>query len=478
MTAPTASGVGPVRFGTDGWRGVIGRDFTADAAAAVVQAAADVWAEQEPPGRPLVVGYDTRRLSRDVAGRAAEILAANGWRVLLAARPVPTPAVSDAILAYGAAGGLVVTASHNPPEFNGIKLKAAFGGSAPGEFTAAVEARLGRTPPRRPTAAVRARIERVDLGPAYLARLRSRLGPGASPGRRLRIVFDALHGAAAGLLGALVPEAWGDVTVLHATPDPAFGGLQPEPIPPHLDELARAVRETAADVGLATDGDGDRLGVVGPDGQWVTPHAVLALLTRHLAGGRGWTGEVGKGFAVGVQVDRVCRRYGLPLHVTPIGFKHLAALMRTRDILIAGEESGGIGVRGHLPERDGLLSGLLVLEAMVGAGGDLGELLRALEAEAGPAVYRRRDYRLPPDRGRRLLVGLDAAPPERLGAWRVTRVECLDGRKYWVEDGGWVLVRPSGTEPVLRVYVEAPTAEQVERLHAAAQVLLQRVLGA
>jgi phosphomannomutase len=460
-----------IRFGTDGWRGVIADDFTEANAAAVVGAAAAVWAEDEGgPARPLVVGYDTRFNSRRVAELAAQLLAARGWRVLLADRPVPTPLVSYTVVALGAAGGLVVTASHNPARFNGIKLKGPFGGSATPEFTARVEAALDRPAAARAGGAV----DEVDLLPGYLERLRSRVMLEHRPARPLGIVADALHGAADGLLGELVPGAWGRVRLLHAKPDPLFGGLHPEPIPPHLDGLVAEVRATGADLGVATDGDGDRLGVVSGTGRFVTPSEVLALLVRHLVGARGWRGEVAKGFAMGVQVDRLCAARGLTLHVTPIGFKHIATLMRTRDILVGGEESGGMGFRDHLPERDGLLSALLVLEAVVASGSTLDALLRDLEAEAGPAAYRRRDYTLSPDRGRALVAALDEAPPARIGARAVTRRETLDGRKYWLGDGAWVLIRPSGTEPVLRVYVEAESSTAVDELHHAAGELVAR----
>jgi phosphomannomutase len=463
-----------IRFGTDGWRGVIGEDFTEANCALVVDAAARVWeADEGGPRRPLVVGHDTRANSRRIAELAGDRLATRGWRVLLADRPVPTPAVSYAVTARGAAGGLVVTASHNPPRFNGIKLKGAFGGSAPPEFTARVEAALGGAGP--PGGRAAGAVETVDLLPAYVARLGTRIAADRRPPRRLRVLGDALHGATGDLLAAVVPAAWAEVRVLHANPDPTFGGRHPEPIPPHLDPLAAEVRATGADMGLAMDGDGDRLGVIGPDGGYVSPATVMALLVRHLARGRGWRGEVAKGFAMGVQIDRACARLGLRLHVAPIGFKHLAALMRSRDILIAGEESGGMGFRDHLPERDGLLSSLLVLEAVVASGTTLDALLRDLEAEAGAAAYRRRDYTLPPDLGRALVARLDAAPPERIGSRAVTRCETLDGRKYWLGDGAWMLIRPSGTEPVLRVYVEAPTKEEVDELHAAAESLLGRL---
>ena len=464
-----------IRFGTDGWRGVIADDFTEANVARVVHAAATVWvADETGPRRPLVVGYDTRFNSRRVAELAADILAGRGFRVLLADRPVPTPVVSYSVTALGAAGGLVVTASHNPARFNGIKLKGPFGGSATPEFTARVEAALDGPAPAgaRGTPGT---VESVDLLPRYLERLRSRVALDRRPPRPLRIVADALHGAGDGLLRELVPAAWGEVRLLHDAPDPLFGGLHPEPILPHLDGLVAEVRATGADLGVATDGDGDRLGVVSGSGRYVTPHEVLALLVRHLVGARGWRGEVAKGFAMGMQVDRICARHGLTLHVTPIGFKHIASLMQSRDILIGGEESGGMGFRDHLPERDGLLSALFVLEAVVAAGTTLDALLRDMEAEAGAAAYRRCDYTLSPDRGRTLVAALDAAPPARIGARAVTRCETLDGRKYWLGDGTWVLIRPSGTEPVLRVYVEAPSATEVDELHAAAEALVTRL---
>jgi phosphomannomutase len=467
--------VSAIKFGTDGWRGIIAEDFTEANAAIVVQAAAEAWASEGAASREIVVGYDTRFNSRLVADQAADILAANGFTVTLADRPVPTPVVSFSVVARSAAGGLVVTASHNPARFNGIKLKAPFGGSASPEFTATVEGALGRTPARRAGAGDRGRIRRVDLLPPYVERIRSRVLWDHRPPRPLLIVADALHGATNGLLQGLVPPEWGEVRLLHERPDPLFGGLHPEPIPPHLDGLSAEVRRSGADIGVAMDGDGDRLGVVAADGRWITPHAVLALLARHLVRVRGWRGEVVKGFAVGGQVDRIAARYGLALHVTPIGFKHIASLMQSRDILIGGEESGGVGFRDHLPERDGLLSALLVLEAVVASGTSLDGLIQTLEAEAGAAVYRRRDYTLSPELGRRLIGRLDAAPPERLGVGRVTRIENLDGRKLWLEDGAWVLVRPSGTEPLLRVYVEAPTEADVARLHAEAQGLVERL---
>ena len=258
-----------------------------------------------------------------------------------------------------------------------------------------MEAALGRTPPRRTPAAGGGRVETVDLLPDYLERLRSRVAVDRRPARPLRIVADALHGATDGLMRELVPAAWGEVRILHGAPDPLFGGLHPEPIPPHLDQLAAEVRASGADIGVAMDGDGDRLGAVTGPGRYVTPHEVLTLLVRHLVRGPRVAGRGREGLRDGRAGRRLCARLGITLHVTPIGFKHIASLMRTRDILVGGEESGGMGFRDHLPERDGLLSALLVLEAVVASGDTLDALLRDLEAEAGAASYRRRDYTIP-----------------------------------------------------------------------------------
>lgn len=469
----------PIHFGTDGWRGVIADDFTFANVERVAQAFARALIGDGE--RLILVAYDGRFLSKAFADRVAEVLAGNDWRVLLSAGPVPTPAASVGVRHFHCTAGVVVTASHNPARFNGIKLKAAFGGSAPPALTTQVERALDREPVRRAPleeAESRGQIIRVDLLPIYREALVTKVEVHWQPTRPFLVVSDALHGACSNLLAQILPRSWGRVHLIRANLDPLFGGFHPEPIPPHLDPLAETVQRLGADIGLATDGDGDRLGVIGPRGEYISPHQVLALLTLHLHRTRGWRGEVAKGFAIGVQVDRVCEALGLPLHVTPIGFKHIAELMLSRDILIGGEESGGFGIRGHLPERDGLLSALLLVEFMVAEGKGVGDLVEELEALAGPAAYRRRDYLLRPSLGERLSERLAQAPPERLAGRRVVKIEDLDGRKFWLEDGAWVLIRPSGTEPVLRVYIEAPSADEVEDLHAAANRLIQRLVQA
>ena len=469
-----------IRFGTDGWRGVIAEEFTETSVAVVTQAIADTL-RSEPANGPVVVGYDTRFGSDRFAAIAAEILAGNGFQVLFSEQPVPTPVVAYGVYALHAAAGIVVTASHNPSWFNGLKLKAPFGGSAPAELTTKVESAIGQTPPRR-LAREEARqsglIQATDLLPPYIDAIRALLDLKAVPRRALHFIYDPLYGAGDGLFARLSPPHWGRVEMIHDRPDPLFGGLHPEPIPPYLDDLVREVKRRSADAGLATDGDGDRLGAVTPNGAVLSPHQLFPLLLHHLYRNRGWRGEVVKGFAIGVQVDRLAQRLGCPLTVTPIGFKYIAQLMLSRDILIGGEESGGFGIKGHLPERDGLLSGLLLSELMVVEGKGLDQLLSDLESEVGRFVYRRQDTELHPEDGKRLLLELERRPPERLGGHSVVKLEDLDGRKYWLRNSAWCMIRPSGTEPVLRVYVEAPSEAEVEAIHADTRLLVTKLLSA
>lgn len=467
-----------IRFGTDGWRGVIAEEFTEANAALVIQAIADTL-RSEPEEGPVVVGYDTRFASDRFANLAAEILAGNGYRVLISERAVPTPVVAYAVKALRARAGVVITASHNPAKFNGIKLKAPFGGSAPESLTAKIEAAIGRNPIRRMAREEALRsglVEPTDLVPSYVDAIKKLLDGNVKPPRPLHLIYDRLYGAGDGILNRLCPPEWARIETIHDKADPLFGGLQPEPIPPYLDDLVREVIARKAEIGLATDGDGDRLGAVTPSGRVLSPHQLFPLLLHHLYRNRGWRGEVVKGFAIGVQVDRLAAGLGCPLTVVPVGFKHIAQLMLTRDILIGGEESGGFGIKGYLPERDGLLAGLLLTELAVVEGKGVDRLLTELEAEVGCFVYRREDSALHPDEGRRLTAELDRRPPERLGGESVVKVENLDGRKFWLPSGAWCMIRPSGTEPVLRVYVEAPSEAGVEAIHADARRLVRTLL--
>lgn len=457
-----------IRFGTDGWRGVIGEDFVFANVRRVAAAVAEYVRQESEPVRGLVVGYDTRFLSPEAARLAADVVAGAGVQVLLADRPVPTPAVSYAVVERRAAGGLMVTASHNPACWNGIKFKAPYGGSAAPAIVDRIEAHLrcperSRAKPRRPKPA---KVRTVDLTSPYLERLKSlvRLERVRASGRRF--VLDPMYGAASGCMAKLLGEAAIPFREIHAERNPLFPGLNPEPIEPHIEELRRVVREGGYDAGFATDGDADRLGAVDREGGFVDSHKIFCILLRHLAEDRRLRGEVVKTFSTTQMVDKLAARYGLPVHTTPIGFKYICELMLARDILIGGEESGGIAVKGHLPERDGILNSLFLAEVMAETGKTLGEMVADLNAEFGPHHYGRVDLTVPRASAQRALGRAASLRNRRLAGLKVTSLQDLDGIKLFFGDTAWLLVRASGTESVLRLYAEAASPEQVQDLLA------------
>ena len=449
-----------IRFGTDGWRGVIADDFTFDNVRIVAQALADLIHEEGRAGSPVPIGHDVRFLSRRFAEAVAGVLEGNGIPTILPDGPTTTPMVSCQVVAAAAPLGVCITASHNPPQYNGLKVKAAFGGSAPPELTERLEALLGRRAPRHGKAPAR----RHPFLPAYVPRLQAVVDLERARRAPLRVVVDSMHGAGGRILEGLLRGGRIRVTTIRADADVLFGGVPPEPRPEHLAPLAQAVVAHRAHIGLATDGDGDRIGVCDETGRALTPLKVFALLALHLLHGKGWRGAIARTFANTLLAERIARRHGLPFYDLPIGFKHIARLMLEQDVLIGGEESGGIGVKRFLPERDGILMGLLLIE-MLGAGGRrLSRRVAALDEEYGHYDYRRLDLPLPVDRGQRAVARLAARPPARLGGKGVRGVDTLDGVKLLFGDEGWILLRPSGTEPVLRVYCEARTQAEVDRL--------------
>lgn len=481
-----------VKFGTDGWRGVIAQTFTFDNVERVAQATCDHLKAKYPDNwatRPLLVGYDLRFLSERFASAVAHVAAANGFRVLLSRSPATTPNMSWAVKSMGALGAVVITASHNPPEYNGFKIKAEFGGSAPVTDTADVERRLGpleavrREPARMP--------ESFDPRPSYLEQLARvvdveaighRLMPrrGLTSGLRwpdLLVVADAMHGAGGGYLSELFgyrrpqtdlspPQFLAEIRTHR---DPLFGGVNPEPIPQNLAVLVDVVRREAPKypmtLGLAFDGDADRIGAVDGSGRFVNSHQILALILRHLVEVKGWSGGVVKTFSTSRLIEKMAASYDLPIHEVPIGFKYICDLMVREDILIGGEESGGIGIKNHIPERDGLLCGLLLMEIALSGGKGLAAQIEDLHAKYGPHHYDRIDLHLR-DRAalESFMDGLQASPPGSVAGLRVTDLQSLDGIKLVFEDGAWLLFRASGTEPVLRIYSEAPDADEVKRL--------------
>ena len=450
----------PIRFGTDGWRGVIADDFTFDQVRSVAQAIADLIHEEGPTASPVPIGHDVRFLSRRFAEAVAGVLESNGIATILPDAPTTTPMVSCQVVASAAPLGVCITASHNPFQWNGLKVKAAFGGSAPPEMTARLEALIGRRAPRHGAAPDR----RHPFLPAYVPRLQSVVDLQAMRRSRVRVVVDSMHGAGGRIVEGLLRGGRARVFTLRSEPDVLFGGGAPEPRPENLGMLAREVVRRRAHFGFATDGDADRIGVVDEHGRSVSPLQVFALLAVHLIESRGWRGGIARTFANTLLAERIARRHGLPFHDLPIGFKHIARLMLEQDILIGGEESGGIGVKRFLPERDGILIGLLLLEILATGGRRLSRRIRTVESEYGRYAYRRVDLPLAAERGQRAVARIRARPPSRIAGVAVRGVGTLDGVKLLLGDEGWILFRASGTEPVLRVYCEARTAALVDRL--------------
>jgi phosphoglucomutase len=472
-----------ITFGTSGWLGIIAEDFTFTGVRAVSQAIGEYVRSQDPGagGRGVVIGYDTRFLSEAFGAQVARVLAAQGVKALLCERDTPTPAVAYEILRRRAAGGVIVTGSHNPPEYNGIKFSAAWGGPALPEATQRIQERanallLGPRVAEVPSVEAEARglIERINPRDAYLERLRSLVSLEMIREARLKLVIDPLYGSAQGYLDTILRDAGCDVHVLHNWRDPHFGGRSPEPSEDHLEELAFNVVETSAHLGLATDGDADRFGLVDADGTFLEPNYFLGLLLRHLVQTRGWTGGAGRSVATSHLLDAVARRLGIPIYETPVGFKFIAELIAKDAIVLGGEESGGLSVTGHVPEKDGILACLLAAELVASRGGArLQTLLQELYAEVGTFLTKRVNYAL--ERG--AADGLQERlrqPPESVAGLAVIEVNRLDGVKMILEDGSWLLFRLSGTEPVVRLYAEAATHEQLDRLVTAGEGLIGR----
>lgn len=481
-----------IHFGTDGWRAVISDTFTFANVRLVAQAIADVVREQTNSSpvaaTPLrmVVGFDTRFLSDRYAREVACVFAANGIHVDLTHADTPTPAVSYAIVAHGAAGGVMITASHNPPRYNGIKFKTAYGGSASPADCKRVEARLlenqaaGRSPQSLDfdDAEAAGLIERFDPRPGYQAHLAGLIDFDTIRRANLRVVVDAMYGAGRGYLADYLQQAGAEVLELRGEMNPGFNGIHPEPIARYLQPLATAMSTGGWQLGLATDGDADRIGAMAPGGQFIDPHVIMALSLRYLVQQRHQRGMIVKTVSTTQMLNRLAVAYGLELRETPVGFNHISDLMMTHDVLIGGEESGGISIKGHIPEGDGVLMGLLLAEMVAARGGDFAALLGDLVREVGPFYYARNDFHLKPISGRppftkaEMVVRLTQPPPGELGGIPVMNVGVADGVKFVLEDDSWLLIRPSGTEPVLRMYAEAHSPDLVQSLLRAGEQLV------
>jgi alpha-D-glucose phosphate-specific phosphoglucomutase len=467
--------VNPVHFGTDGWRAIIAEDFTFENVRACAQATADHFAASYGKAKPLIVGYDTRFLSDEFALAVARVLAGNGFAVQLADRPAPTPAISFRIIETAASGGVIVTSSHNPASWNGIKVKPHYGGSASPEFVAAIEERvpavLAQPESIRLAPASSDAITRFNPVPGYLDALRRQVDVNRLRSAGLRVALDPMYGAGAGLLPELLSGGTTTVTEIHGTRDPSFPGLRaPEPIESNLGEFMALIAGGSFDVGVANDGDADRVGFVDERGRYIDQLRSFALLVNYLLGERGLRGPIVKSVTTTNMAAILARHYGVELCETPVGFKYIGPLMMEKDALIGGEESGGYGFRGHLPERDGILAGLFLLDYVAATGKPPSQLLDEVFAITGPHFYERVDFDLEPGSNATIKARLDAAAPKEIAGRAVVSGDRTDGWRWFINDG-WLLLRLSGTEPLLRIYTEVTDEKLVKPVLEAGKVL-------
>jgi len=472
---PTA--MSTIKFGTDGWRGVIADDFTFANVRKVACAIARYVARAEKPGAGVLVGYDTRYGSERFARAAAEVVSMAGMPVWIAERACPSPALSLVVRQRRAAGGIMITASHNPYKWNGVKFKASYGSSALPSIVAQIEKELGKVladgvPPLPPRPD---QIQSLDILSPYLETIDKLVDWERIRAANFRFVVDPMHGAARGLLRELMTRHGVLCDEIRGTRDPLFGGVNPEPIEPHVEALRRAVLAGQYDAGLCADGDGDRIGAMDRDGAFVTPHQIFSILLWHLAGAREISGNVAKTFSSTKMVDKIAEKFGRKVFETPIGFKYICELMLERDILLGGEESGGIGTKLYLPERDATVMALLLVEVMAWHKKSLGELVAQLEEEFGEHHYGRIDLELRPGQKERAIEHFSGAKVKDLLEWPVARREDLDGIKLYLGDIGWMMLRASGTEPMLRVYSETTSPTATRKILEEARSIVHRL---
>lgn len=468
----------PIKFGTDGWRGVIAEDFTFGNVRLCAQGTADMLSANGDD-RSVVVGYDTRFGSERFAVAVAEVFAGNGLGVLLADRPTPTPAIGFNVVARGAGSGVVITASHNPPEWNGYKFKPDYGGSASPEIVAELERYVGNAE-RLGQSKVTALAEGVKTGlveyfnpePLYLENLRRLVDLDRIRRAGLRVVVDSMHGSGGGYLAKLISGGPTSAVELRGERNPSFPGMaQPEPLPQNLAGLIAEMAKSNADVALATDGDADRLGVVDESGRFVTTLEAFALLCYYQLEVLGNRGPLVRSITMTSMIDKLGKAYGVPVFDTPVGFKYLGPVMMREDALTAGEESGGYAFRGNIPERDGILSGLMFLDLMVGTGKTVSELLSVLRDTVGPHYYDRLDLHFDAKERETIVQRVGSVQPRQLAGCRVEDVDTRDGYRFVLPNGYWTLIRFSGTEPLLRIYAEGDSPEMVEALLSQARSL-------
>lgn len=458
-------------FGTDGWRGIIAEDFTFDNVKAVAQALSDYLMSQNLHEKGLVVGFDTRFMSDRFAKTVADVAASNNIRVLLASKPTPTPIISFSVKDRRAGGGVVVTASHNPSIYNGVKFKLEHGGPAPTEITKQIESFLFKNAPKHDESKTQRNIDSEDFESSYVEHIRHLVNLQLIGDTGFKIVFDAMYGAGNRIVQRLLSPTRCEVTTIRAEQNPSFGGIKPEPMAQNLKPLMDAVVKSSADAGFATDGDADRVGVVTSDGKLITPHEVFALLLLHLYENRGWRGGVVKTASVCSIVPRIAEKLGLPVYDVAVGFKNICEIMLREDVLIGGEESSGLGFKNHIPERDGILSSLFVLENMAMERKSLNQLLAELRKEFGEIHYDRIDLPYEKPNRMNLIPKLQLHPPRQIDNLPVAKtttykgVEAVNGIKFHFGDTrSWLLIRASETEPLIRIYSESTSDKMVRQL--------------
>jgi alpha-D-glucose phosphate-specific phosphoglucomutase len=467
-----------IKFGTSGWRGILAEDFTFANARLVCQAIADYLRQEGLISQGVVIGYDTRFRSEAFAAVAAEVMAGNGITSHFTIRDCPTPVVSWAIREGKNAGGINITASHNPPEYNGIKFSPATGGPAPSPVTNAIESLIAKLDPAAiktmPVAEAREKGLILDLDPqdSYFQHLKDLIDTEVLKRAGLKVVADVLFGTGLNYLDAFLRESGVQVETLHGYRDPYFGGHRPEPSGEFLKELSTRILATGANLGLAVDADADRFGVMDAGGVYQDANTILGLLFDYLIESRGWDGGVGRSVATTHLLDRIAAKYDRPVYVTKVGFKYLGEYISNDQVVMVGEESEGFSMKHHLPEKDGILAGVLVAEMVARKGKGLPELIADLFAKVGPVYNRRLNFSLAPEIKERFLDKLQTSP-ERFAGLVVKEHITIDGHKYILENGSWVCFRPSGTEPVVRFYFEASSLQELERLKGAGEAMIR-----
>ena len=461
-----------IKFGTDGWRGIIADDFTFDNVRVVAQAIANYVKGSGKASDGIVVGYDFRFSSEYFAAAVAEVLGANGVKVWLCQEAAPTPVVSYSILAQKSAGAVMVTASHNPGIWNGLKYRPEYAGAASPEVIAKLEEQIKTV--QAGDAVKRTRVEDLakagtvtyfDPKPAYFEQIGKLVDLDAIKRAGLHVVADSMYGVGAGYFSALLRGGTTRVTNIRSQRNPIFPGINPEPIPPNVGELMDAVREHKADVGIGTDGDADRIGLVDENGHFINQLQVYSLLLLYLLEVRGMRGPAVRTVTSTVMADKLGKAYGVPVYETAVGFKYVAPKMMETDAIMGGEESGGFAFKGHIPERDAFLAGLYLLDLRIKLGKPFSEIIQYLyDKVGGPHYYARRDFHFDPKRKPEILRRVSEHRPKEMDMMRVLDVNTIDGTKYLLEDGSWLLIRFSGTEPVMRIYTETTDPGRVDRM--------------